>query len=330
MTQPIRILIADDSHVIQKLIAEAAARSGLPLRVTLTDNGRECLTLLQGRDIDLAFIDVLMPDLSGADAFWAARRQGVQTFVTLISSSPSSAAVALARKFRAYEFLFKPFNDAHVLAIMRTYARIKAPTKVLVVDDSHTVRQIVQKTIGDSIFTCEIVEAADGAACLDRCKATPFDVVFLDCNMPGLSGLDTLRRLKTMHPDLEVVMISSERDAAREVRMRKYGAHAFLAKPFTADDIDRVMHDIHGLRSPNLRLRHSEQDFDVAIEGSTIRLEHNAGHVFEYLWFKDAPHLRNATVQPAPADAADPEQLAAIAEDAALHQLSMARLVDAA
>jgi DNA-binding NtrC family response regulator len=329
MKQPIRMLIADDSHVIQKLIAEAAAKTGLPLRISATDNGRECLTLLQGREIDLAFIDVQMPDLSGIDAFWAARKQGVQTFVTLISSPPSSAAVELARKFRAYEFLFKPFGAAEVAAIMRTYARIKAPTRVLVVDDSHTVRHIVQKTIADSVFECEIAEAADGTACLDLCRTSPFDVVFLDCNMPGLSGIDTLQRLRALWPELKVVMISSERDAAREVRARKYGAHAFLAKPFNADDIDRVLHGIHGLRSPNLRLRHQEPEFDVAIEGSTIRLVHAGGDVFEYLWFKEAPYLRNATVQRA-ASQLDPAALCTSAELAALHQLSVARLLDAA
>ncbi len=334
MKQPVRLLIADDSHVIQRLIAESAGQTDLPLRITATDNGLECLTLLQSREIDLAFIDVQMPDLSGLDAFWAARKQGVQTFVTLISSPPSTMAVALARKFRAYEFLFKPFGAAQVQAIMQTFARIKATTRVLVVDDSQTVRQIVQRTIADSIFNCEISNATNGAACLDRCKAEPFDVVFLDCNMPGLSGLDTLQRLMEIRPDLKVVMISSERNAARDVRSRRYGAHAFLAKPFSTDDIDRVLHDIYGLRWPNLRLRQSEPDFEVAIEGSTISLLHTgAGHVFEYLWFKEPPHLRNATVRPAAtqaADAIDPGELATVAEMAALQQLSVARLVDAA
>ena len=334
MKQPIRMLVADDSHVIQKLVAEAAERTDLPLRITLTDNGLDCLTLLQGREIDLAFIDVQMPDLSGLDAFWAARKQGVQTFVTLISSPPSTMAVAMARKFHAYEFLFKPFGPADVQAIMRTYTRIKAPTRVLVIDDSHTVRQIVERTIADSIFDCEVTNAADGASGLDLCRTSAFDVVFLDCNMPGLSGLDTLQRLKQMQPPLKVVMMSSERNAVRDVRSRRYGAHAFLAKPFTADDIDLVLHGIHGLRSPNLRLLQTEPEFEVAIEGSTISLHHTgAGHVFEYLWFKEPPHLRNATVRPGtmPAAAAlDPAELAPLAETAALNQLSVARLLDAA
>ena len=78
-------------------------------------------------------------------------------------------------------------------------------------------------------------------------------------------------------------------------------------------------------------LQRAEPDFDVAIEGSTIRLKHNGtGSVFEYLWFKDAPHLRNATVRPALSADTVPGRLAATAERTALHQLNAANLVEAA
>jgi DNA-binding NtrC family response regulator len=324
------MLVADDSRTIRRILHDAAAMTQLPLRVTSTDNGRDCLTLLQSREVDLAFIDVNMPDLSGTEAFWTARKLGVETFVTLMSAPPSPQAVDMARKLKAYEFLFKPFEASNAAAIIKTYARISAPTKVLIVDDSQTVRQIVQKTIAAGIFKCEIAQAADGQTAIRRCNDEQFDVVFLDCNMPGLSGLDTLQQIVPLNPALKVVMISAERDAARDLRARRHGAFAFLPKPFTAEDMDAILHDIHGLRSPNLQVRHAEPDFDVDIEGSTIRLVHNAsGDVFEYLWFKDAPYLRNATINAAPADEAKAACLAAVAERAALERLNSARLVAA-
>ncbi len=78
MPRPITMLIADDSHVTVQLLTEAARMSKLPLRLSTTDNGRDCLTLLNGSNIDLAFIDVHMPELSGTEAFWSARKLGVQ------------------------------------------------------------------------------------------------------------------------------------------------------------------------------------------------------------------------------------------------------------
>jgi len=92
-----------------------------------------------------------------------------------------------------------------------------------------------------------------------------------------------------------------------------------------------VLHDIYGIRSPNLTLERSEPDFDVAVEGSTIRLAHKgSGHTFEYLWFANPPHLRNGTVRPGPYRDPDVERLKAAAERSALLQLSSAKLLTAA
>ncbi len=122
MPRTISMLIADDSSVTQDILTEAAHASKLPLRLSTTDNGRDCLTLLNGANIDLAFIDVHMPELSGTEAVWSARKQGIKTFVTLMSSPPAAEAVDMAIKLRAYEFLFKPFAADDALAIMKTYA----------------------------------------------------------------------------------------------------------------------------------------------------------------------------------------------------------------
>jgi DNA-binding NtrC family response regulator len=331
MTRPISMLVADDSRVVRRIFMDAAQGFDLPLRISATDNGRDCLTLLKSGDIDLAFIDVHIPELSGMEAFWAARTLGVRTFVTVMSSPPSHEAVEMARKLKAYEFLFKPFAVADVQAIMKTYARITAPTKVLIVDDSLTVRKMIQKVIAGSIFNCEIAEAPDGETATALCRTTEFDAVFLDRIMPGLAGLATLAQLRALKADLKVVMISGEHDEAEERQALASGACAFLHKPFYSSDVDRVLHDIYGIRSPNLTLERSEPDFDVAVEGSTIRLAHKgSGHTFEYLWFKHPPYLRNGTVRPGPYRDPEVERLMAAAERSALLQLSTAKLLAAA
>jgi DNA-binding NtrC family response regulator len=330
MRPPITMLIADDSHTSIQLLIDAARASKLPLRLSTTDNGRDCLTLLNGSNIDLAFIDVQMPELSGTEAFWTARKQGIQTFVTLMSSPPATEAVSMAIKLRAYEFLFKPFALNDVLAIIKTYARISAPTKVLIVDDSSSVRQIVQKVIHGSLFNCDVTEAGDGETALTLARSSQFDVVLLDCNMPGLSGISTMKRLSIIQPSLKIVMISAEHNTATEDQAMDGGACAFLHKPFNSQDIDRVLHAAYGLRSPNLKVSSSAPSFDVAIEGSTIRLAHrSSGHIFEYLWCEKPPYLRNAIVRAA-TSAIAPVNVAPVAEKTALLQLRSARLLLAA
>ena len=330
MQRAISMLIADDSHTVQQLLIDAARASRLPLRLTATDNGRDCLTLLNGSNIDLAFIDVHMPELSGTDAFWSARKQGIDTFVTLMSNPPAPEAVALATKLKPYEFLFKPFGPNDVIGIIKTYARISAPTKVLVVDDSTTVRQLVQKVVRGSVFNCQITEAGDGETALTLSRTSEFDAIFLDYNMPGMDGLATMKRLMLIQPSANVVMISAEHNLDRESQALSSGACAFLHKPFDSQDVDRVLHTAFGLRSPTLKVHASESNFDVAIEGSTVRVAHKgSGHIFEYLWSARPPHLRNCIVHAASCDIA-PTHVAPVAAKAALLQLRSARLLAAA
>jgi two-component system, chemotaxis family, chemotaxis protein CheY len=330
MPPTITMLIADDSQVTQQILAEAARASKLPLRFTMTDNGRECLTLLNGANIDLAFIDVHMPELSGTEAFWSARKQGIQTFVTLMSNPPAAEAVDLAVKLHAYEFLFKPFNVNDALGIMKTYARISSPTKILIVDDSSAVRQIVQKIVQGSVFNCEITEAGSGETALALCRTTDFDAVFLDRNMPGMDGICTLRRLQLIQASLKIVMMSAEHNLGKEHQALDAGACAFLQKPFHTEEVDKVLHAAFGLRSPNLKLNSSEPNFDVAIEGSTIRVAHKtSGHIFEYLWSQTPPYLRNAVVRVASACPIAPGRVAPVAQETALMQLRHAHLLAA-
>lgn len=330
MERTITMLIADNSPISQQILTEAAHSTKLPLKFTTTDNGRECLTLLNGANIDLAFIDVHMPELTGTQTFWSARKQGIQTFVTLMSNPPAAEGVDMAIKLRAYEFLFKPFTPGDAIGIIRTYARISAPTKILIVDNSSAVRQIVQKVLHGSVFNCEVTEAGNGETAIALCRTADFDVVILDRNMPGMDGISTLKRLQLIQSSLKIVMMSAEHNLDKEHQALDAGACAFLQKPFHSDEVDKVLHAAFGLRSPNLKVKSSEPNFDVAIEGSTIRVAHkSSGHIFEYLWSQTPPYLRNAVVRCASACAIAPGRVAPVAQETALLKLRQAHLLAA-
>jgi DNA-binding NtrC family response regulator len=158
----------------------------------------------------------------------------------------------LAQQLKVYEFLAKPFSAEQVHAILKTYCRVTAPSNVLVVDDSATVRRIVRKVFANSIFNIDVTEAGDGETALAYCDSGEFDAVFLDCNMPGLPGTETLERLIERDPGVRVIMISGERNEARRKWALDRGAFAFLYKPFNASDIDRELHALFGLTPPQL------------------------------------------------------------------------------
>jgi CheY-like chemotaxis protein len=279
LDRSIKMLVADDVDAIRAIFREVTRRScGLVTLIEAT-NGRDCVKLLSRGDIDLAFIDVYMPEMSGLDAVRGARHVGIKTFVTLMSGAGTDDFMQFARQLRAYEFLRKPFRVRDVEAIIKTYQRAARPAKVLVVDDSMTVRRVIQKVLAGSIFRMDCYEAPDGESALAFCGSANFDVVFLDCNMPGLDGLATLDRLLLRNPDAKVVMISSEHDKAREARALRHGAAAFMYKPFYPPDVDAVLHHLFGLRAPDL----STWDSPSAEPASAAAGEHAA-------WSEPASH----------------------------------------
>jgi CheY-like chemotaxis protein len=181
-----------------------------------------------------------------------------------------------------------------------------------------------------SVFRIDVEETGDGKAALDRCASCAFDLVFLDCNMPRLDGLETLARLREHQAATRVVMISAERNKARERAALARGAAAYLHKPFYPNEVDALLHDLFGLRSPWLMVLKARvlRRFDVTIASRTVAVAHKeSGHRYEYLWFREPPHLRATHVLANRQAGRDQGAFRAEADKAALLELKGARLV---
>jgi DNA-binding NtrC family response regulator len=333
MPEPaVKMLVADDSRMTRLLFRQTAKHAATPIELVEASNGLECMHSLDHGEIDLAFVDVHMPHVSGLETLWATRNRGIKTFVTLMSGCANERCIELARTLRAYEFLFKPFNPDKIEKIVKSYRRLSGPVRVLVADDSSAVRAVIRKVLDNTIFRVEVEDAPDGETALARCQAGGFDIVFLDGNMPGLDGPATLGRLIAHERRIKVVIMSDRSGHDQELDALLRGAIAFLRKPFYPSDVDAILHDLHGICSPNLTSEGTGlvKEFDVAITGRTISIRHKpTGHVYEFLWFRDAPHLRLGKVRENLGAALPSRQVRADAQHAAMLELKHARLVDA-
>jgi CheY-like chemotaxis protein len=128
--------------------------------------------------------------------------------------------------------------------------RARLPRRVLVVDDSVTVRSVIRKVLQSSRYRIEVDEAGDGKAALEAAAKQKFDVVLLDCNMPGIDGFTTLSTFLSKHSDTKIVMVTATNDTKNADKARAAGAHDVLCKPFYAKDVDGVMNRLHGLIAP--------------------------------------------------------------------------------
>ncbi len=106
--------------------------------------------------------------------------------------------------------------------------------KALVVDDSELVRGRYREYLGELGFT-KILEAADGFEALRALPDAQPDVVFLDWNMPNMTGLQFLKKVRPAHPDLPIIMVTAQGGERLVMNAIKAGVSDYVLKPFTAE-----------------------------------------------------------------------------------------------
>src|SRR5678809_1491035 len=106
-------------------------------------------------------------------------------------------------------------------------------SRILIVDDEPGIRQSLKGAFEDEGFSTDTV--ASGEECLQKLEGTPFDLVLLDIWLPGIDGLETLRRLRERFPDIRVIMISGHATIATAVTATKLGAYDFIEKPLSLE-----------------------------------------------------------------------------------------------
>jgi two-component system chemotaxis response regulator CheY len=91
---------------------------------------------------------------------------------------------------------------------------------------------------------CEVIEAVDGQEVVGIFKKVEPDLVFMDIVMPGADGLEALRNIKAYQEDAKVVMLSSIGTSTKLIQALKYGAIDFIQKPYTQEQISKVITDV--------------------------------------------------------------------------------------
>ena len=113
--------------------------------------------------------------------------------------------------------------------------------RVLVADDSRVMRQIVIRTLRQAGYDWDVREAADGAAALEAVRADEPDVILSDWNMPEMTGLELLRRLRLEGFDTPLGFVTSEGSPEMRELAEREGALFLIAKPFTPEGFRDVI-----------------------------------------------------------------------------------------
>jgi two-component system, NtrC family, nitrogen regulation response regulator GlnG len=107
--------------------------------------------------------------------------------------------------------------------------------RILVADDEPALRWLLERLLRQAGHAVTVVE--DGPAALAAAAAERYDLAFLDIRMPGLDGLEVLRRLRADSPEAAVVVMTAHGSVRAAVEAMQRGAYDYLAKPFDNDEV---------------------------------------------------------------------------------------------
>ena len=137
--------------------------------------------------------------------------------------------------------------------------------RVLVVDDEPAIRRALRPPLVELGF--QVAEASRGEEALQVLRASAYDVVLLDINMPGIGGVETLRRIRTFAPRLPVLMLTVRDQEEDKVQALDMGADDYVTKPFSTREL------IARIRTAVRRVRAPARPEDAPLEIGEIRLE---------------------------------------------------------
>jgi len=116
--------------------------------------------------------------------------------------------------------------------------------KILAVDDSASVRQMVNYTLKTAGY--DVVDAVDGKDGLTKAGVHKFDMIITDLNMPNLDGIGLITAVRKLpgYSFTPILMLTTESQAEKKDAGRKAGATGWIVKPFNAEQLISVLHKL--------------------------------------------------------------------------------------
>ncbi len=117
-------------------------------------------------------------------------------------------------------------------------------TRILAVDDEAVVRKSISRIFSGSEY--EVTTSPSGGLALETAQEAEFDLVITDLKMPGLNGIEVLKAIRVLQPDVPVVLITGYATVDTAVEAMKSGAFDYITKPFEPEELIRKVEAVLG------------------------------------------------------------------------------------
>jgi len=138
---------------------------------------------------------------------------------------------------------------------------------LLIVDDEAAIRKLLCQKLSSQGYQCEETYSAEQA--LNMLETSPIALVILDIKMPGKSGIELLREIKSGYPDTAVIMATAVNDINVGIQCLKQGADDYICKPFNLEEVSLAVQKSLEKRRLQLEIREYQQYLEEKIEEQT-------------------------------------------------------------
>jgi two-component system chemotaxis response regulator CheY len=117
---------------------------------------------------------------------------------------------------------------------------------ILTVDDSASIRMTTKIALTNAGY--QVTEAVDGLDGLNKAKASSFDIIVTDLNMPNMNGLEMIESLRQSpaHTGIPIIFLTTESDADMKSRAKAAGATGWITKPFDPENLVKIVRKVLG------------------------------------------------------------------------------------
>jgi PAS domain S-box-containing protein len=151
--------------------------------------------------------------------------------------------------------------------------------KLLLADDEADIREILHLYISDMGY--QVFTAEDGDQALDLFRKEKPVMVVTDIKMPGIDGIDLLRKIKTESPDTEVIMITGHGDLDLAIKSLKYEAADFITKPINTDMLEVSLNRAYEKVSMRKQIRSHHENLHRLVQEELRTARHKYHQLFE-------------------------------------------------
>ncbi len=237
------ILVAEDDDSIRGLIQSVLTEKGYT--VLSARDPREAIRIQQQHSgpIDLLLTDMVMPDMSGRELAECLAPARPQMKVLYVSGYTEDAMVHQGVLAPGTTLLMKPFSPQ---ALLREVHRVLKPAgnavAILIVEDHPNLRELTRATLEEAGY--RILEACDAQQAMEHLAEGNIDLVITDLNLPGQSGRELVKAVKTLYPAVKLIIVSGAFESVQTTLAQQIGINAILPKPV---DPETLLETVRGV-----------------------------------------------------------------------------------